>query len=86
MKRGPWFNKEAHVDSVLENILQQPAVFDTLIRKHLEGNRLALRLSEVDLSRFDHVIFPHGDSLFNANPPCLYLMDRGCTTFNAGCL
>ncbi len=69
------------MDSVLENILQQPAVFDTLIRKHLEGNRLALRLSEVDLSRFDHVIFTGmGTSLFSAYPACLYLMDRGCTS------
>lgn len=69
------------MDSVLENILQQPAVFDTLIRKHLDGNKLALRLSEVGLSRFENVIFTGmGTSLFSAYPACLYLMDRGCRT------
>ncbi|NLP11848.1 SIS domain-containing protein [bacterium] len=69
------------MDSVLENILQQPFVFDTLIRKHLDGDSLALRLAGMELSRFENVIFTGmGTSLFSAYPACLYLMDRGCRT------
>jgi len=69
------------VDSVLENILRQPAVFDTLIRKHLAGDRLALRLSGLYLHRYENIVFTGmGTSFFSAYPACLYLMERGCRT------
>ncbi len=69
------------MDSVLENILQQPAVFNTIINKHLDGNSLASRLSGLDLHRYENIVFTGmGTSLFSAYPACLYLMDRGCRT------